>query len=215
MKQSKITNYCYVENLERIYKAYSKKIQANYEIALATPEIFGAQLNNEYRKLRNSKSDKWKRLGKLPVRIYGSGDYIPGHLKFLNILNFIFYLISKSLTSPLMENQLNELLKLPNLTSVVLSFDEKNLKHYAHATKFFGKDRIAFAFTGKPKEFEVLKEKFNIFFNTSDKKLDKIYTRKFKEQCPCDSGVLASKEACSHCSKCWRSSLTAETAWNT
>lgn len=113
-----------------------------------------------------------------------------------------------------MENQLNEVLKLPNLTSVVLSFDEQNLKNYTHAVKFFGQDRITFAFTGKPKEFEVLKEKFNIFFNTSDKKLDKLYTRKFKEQCPCDSGLLPSAQACSHCNKCWRSSLTSGHTWN-
>jgi len=209
-----ICSYCYVENMERIYKAYSAKIEQNYQIALNKPDAFAAQLNSEYKKLRNSKSKKWKRLPKLPVRLYGSGDYIPGHYKFLSNLDFKFYIISKSLTTSLMESQLEKVLKLNNLTSIVLSFDKDNIKNYAYAKKYFNSDKIKFAYTGLPYEFEKLTDKFNIFFNISDKNIDKVYTRKFKEQCPCDSGIIKAQEACSICNKCWRSSLTKTNTWN-
>jgi hypothetical protein len=113
-----------------------------------------------------------------------------------------------------MEPHLVELLKLPNLTSIVLSFDKNNIKNYSHITKYLGQDKVTSSYTGMPTEFEALTESFSIFFNVSDKKADKLYTRKFKEQCPCDSGVLVSAEACSHCNKCWRSSVTKPKGWS-
>lgn len=212
-----ICSYCYVGNMERIYPAYKTKIQNNYERALQNPETFAAEVNSEYRKLRNSKAKTWKQLSKLPVRIYGSGDYIPQHFKMLSNLNFNFYIISKSLTLTTMQHQLSELLKLSNLTSIVLSFDATNRGNYAALQKYYGQNRIKFAYTGMPEDFKQVLlrgEKYNIFFNISDKKVEKENTRQFADRCPCDSGELAHAEACTKCNKCWRSSLTKNKGWN-
>lgn len=205
-----ICNYCYVENMERIYPAYSAKINNNYEWALNTPDNFAAQLNTEYWKLRQSKAKAWKRLNTLPVRIYGSGDYIPIHYEFLSKLTFKFFIISKSLTLKTMLVHINKLMDLPNLTSIVLSFDKQNIKNYNNVKNFYKNDRFKFAYTGMPEEFEEIKKLYNfdIFFNIGRKKVDLLKSTNFKEQCPCDSGILAHNESCSFCNKCWRSSVT-------
>jgi hypothetical protein len=196
--------------MERIYKAYSTKIDKNYNWALSNPAEFAAQLNNEYWKLRNSKAKTWKRLNKLPVRIYGSGDYIPGHYNFLKDLNFKFFIISKTLTLKTMAFQIQALLELTNLTTIVLSFDADNIQNYDNVKHLFNTDRIKFAYTGMPDEFNTIKAQysFNIFFNIGNKNVDKQKSRNHKEQCPCDSGLLAHNESCSYCNKCWRSSIS-------
>ena len=76
-----ICDYCYVGNLERIYPAYASKLKTNDKWSKDNPTTFGLQLNAEYEKKRKSKAKNYKRLDKLPVRIYGSGDFIPEHLK--------------------------------------------------------------------------------------------------------------------------------------
>ena len=53
-----------------------------------------------------------------------------------------------------------------------------------------------------------------LFFNTGRKTIDREKSRKIKEQCPCDSGLLAHKKACATCNKCWRSSSTKNRTWN-
>lgn len=206
-----ICDYCYVENTERIYKSYSKKLKTNYELALKDPSDFAKQLNSEYTKLKNSKSKQNLLINKLPVRVYGSGDYIPGHLNFLKNLNFKFYIISKSLTLSTMKNQIEELLKLNNLTSIVLSIDSQNKSNYDKIKEFKGKDRFKLAFTGTNEQYEerlANGEEYDIFFLISDKKKDREYARKFKSQCPCDTRLVAHEAACTKCNKCWRSSLT-------
>ena len=209
---SQICSYCYVENMERIYPAYSNKINSNYEWALKDANSFASQLNTEYWKLRNSKAKNWKRLHKLPVRIYGSGDYIPTHYNFLSQLTFKFFIISKTLTLKTMKFQVDQLHAVKNLASIVYSFDKDNLKNYKYIhASYFGKDRCKLAFTGMPDDFKLLLEqgyKFDIFFNISGKQIELQKSRNFKEQCPCDSGVLAHAESCSHCNKCWRSSVS-------
>jgi hypothetical protein len=206
-----------VATTERIYKAYAEKLQHNYKWALENPKQFADALNSEYKKLRNSKIKKLERLNKLPVRIYGSGDYIPGHLKFISELNFKSYLISKSLTMKTMVPQIDELLKVTNLVNIVLSFDKSNIKNYENVKHLLNTDRFTFSFTGLPTEFDEIKRKgytFNIFFNISDKKSERLLAQQFKEQCPCDSGVLEHNLSCSVCNKCWRSSLTKGPIWN-
>lgn len=205
-----ICSYCYVENTERIYKAYATKIKKNYTWALNDSVDFSNTLNKEYWQLRNSKTEKLKKLKTIPIRIYGSGDYIPGHFKFIEKLNFPFFIISKSLTLKTMASQLKDLLNLDNTTSIVLSFDKDNIKNYANVKHLFNTDKIKFSYTGLPEEFTNIKAnyKFNIFFNISDKKAQKLLSRQFVEQCPCDSGVLSSEGACTNCNKCWRSSKT-------
>lgn len=211
-----ICSYCYVGNMERIYPAYATKIQSNYSLALNSPDDFAKQLNKEYWKLRTSKAKTWKSLKKLPVRIYGSGDFIPIHFKFLSKLTFKFYIISKALTNKSMKPLLDDLLLLPNLTSIVLSFDGDNKDNFSNVSSYKNKDKIRFAYTGLPQEYKQIDFKnYDIFFNISDKKINKIAAREFKSQCPCDSGVLAHKEACTVCNKCWRSSITKSNNWNT
>lgn len=211
-----ICSYCYVGNMERIYPAYKEKIERNVKWAKDKPDNFAKQLNYEYRKLRKSKAKTFRRLDKLPVRVYGSGDYHPIHYEWMEKVEFKFYIISKTLTLPHMHEELKKLLKLKNLTKVCLSFDEANLKNYKESKKFFKRDKITSAYTGMADEFnEVIKKyNFDIFFNTSDKKVEKAKSRLIKEQCPCDSGALAHAESCSMCNKCWRSSITKKNNWN-
>lgn len=204
-----ICSYCYVANTERIYKAYSAKLKTNYELALNDPEGFAEQLNSEYAKLKTSKSKANALINKLPVRIYGSGDYIPGHYNFMKNLNFKFYIISKSLTLTTMERQIEDLLKLENLTSIVLSIDSDNKANYGKIANYKGKDRFKIAFTGTNEQYEeriANGEIYDIFFLISDKKVDREYAKKFKSQCPCDTRLIAHEAACTKCSKCWRSS---------
>lgn len=212
-----ICSYCYVGNMENIYSAYKEKIERNVNWAKDNPDNFAKQLNYEYRKLRNSKSKTFKRLDKLPVRMYGSGDYHPIHYEWMKRLEFKFFIISKTLTLPHMHDELKKLLKLKNVTKVILSFDENNLKNYKSNKKFFKKDKINFAYTGMADEFNAVKlkgHKFNIFFNISKKRAEQAKSRLIKEQCPCDSKALAHNESCSICNKCWRSSVTKQNNWN-
>jgi len=213
-----ICNYCYVGNMERIYPAYKQKIERNANWAKDNPDNFAETLNNEYKKLRKSDAKIFKNLEKLPVRIYGSGDYHPIHFKWLEKLEFKFYIISKSLTNAILEKELEKLLELKNLTKITLSFDAENIHNYFKCLKFFGKDKINFAYTGIADDFNVLKLKgyeFNIFFNISDKKIEQEKSRKIKEQCPCDSKLIEHNESCTKCNKCWRSSITKQSGWNT
>jgi hypothetical protein len=203
--------------MERIYPSYKKKIEVNENWAKTKPDNFANQLNNEYGKLRKSKAKTIQGIEKLPVRVYGSGDYHPIHYEWMKRVNFKFYVISKTLTMSHMHEELNKLLKLKNLTKVILSFDETNLTNYQLNIKYIGKDKIGFAYTGMADEFNMVKEqkyKFDIFFNISDKKVERAKSALIKEQCPCDSGVLAHDKSCTKCSKCWRSSVTREHNWN-
>jgi len=92
----------------------------------------------------------------------------------------------------------------------VLSFDNKNIINYNIVKNFYKKDKIKFSFTGTPEEFNFFKQKFSfdIFFNITKTKQAKQLAKSFKEQCPCDSGLLAHNAACTYCNKCWRSSVT-------
>jgi len=211
-----ICDYCYVGNMERIYPAYKEKIERNVNWAKDKPDNFAKQLNTEYRKLRKSKAKTFRRLDKLPVRVYGAGDYHPIHYEWMKKVEFKFYIISKTLTLPHMHDELRKLLKLKNLTKVCLSFDAANLKNYKDNKKFSRRDKINFAYTGMADEFNEVVKKYNfdIFFNTSDKKVEKEKSRLIKEQCPCDSGALAHAGSCSMCNKCWRSSITKQNNWN-
>lgn len=211
-----ICEYCYVGNMERIYPSYKEKIKKNANWATGNYENFSSQLNDEYKSTRKSKSKKLRRVDKLPVRIYGSGDFIPEHLMFMKNLNFKFYIISKSLTSNFMHKYIDELLQLDNLTNLVLSFDSQNLDNYSGIRNLYGDDRISFAFTGMADEFKEVKvdKQFDIFFNISNKKIEKEKSKLYKEQCPCDSGAMAHNESCSFCNKCWKSSLTKGKDWN-
>lgn len=205
-----ICSYCYVETSERIYKAYSTKITVNYEQALKSSELFAQELNAEYIKARKSRSKDFKRLHKLPIRIYGSGDYIPAHYNFISKLDFKYFIISKSLTMSTMTLHLNKLLKLKNLTKINLSFDQDNLHNYKNVRHLFGRDRIGFTFTGTHTQLQSAKNKgykFNIFFNIEKNKKSITFARKHKEQCPCDTKLIPSEGACSVCNKCWRSSV--------
>lgn len=212
-----ICSYCYVANMERIYPAYKNKTTENNKMALENPDNFARQLNTEYRQHRKSKSKVYSRLSKLPVRVYGSGDYIQQHYDFLKNLEFKFYIISKSLTNSRMAEEIGKLLLLPNLTKIVLSYDSHNINNYEYLKGLFGNKRITFAYTGMADEFTKVNEtglRFDIFFNISDKKVEKEKSQKIIEQCPCDSGALAHKESCSFCNKCWRSTITKGSTWN-
>ena len=204
--------------MERIYKAYSDKIKRNDSWSKEKPENFARQLNTEHRKLRRSKSKKMKGLEKLPVRMYGSGDYIPEHYDWLKLLDFKFYIISKSLTFPSFNDERDKLLSLDNLTSIVLSFDNQNIDNYDNVKHLYKKDRFQFAFTGEYFDWQLQTEfndkEFGIFFNIGEKKSDKKLSSKVKEACPTDAGKLPLQKACTKCNKCWRSSKTKRRGWN-
>jgi len=214
-----ICEYCYVGNLERLYPAYKAKIKKNDNRSKDNPTTFAQQLNGEYRKLRKSKSKKYIRLDKLPVRVYGSGDFIPDHLLWLRQLEFKFYIISKSLTNLGYHKYLKQLLEIPNLTKVILSLDNQNLMNYDLIKHLKGTDRFGLAYTGMADDYNshvaAGKLTATIFFNISDKKAEKAKSRLIKEQCPCDSGVLKHAKSCSFCNKCWKSTVTKGKLWNT
>lgn len=214
---SQICSYCYVKNTERMYKSYLPKTTKNAEFALKDPALFADTLNGEYRKLINSKQKLTEGLHKLPVRLYGSGDYIKEHYEFMKLLNFNFYIISKNLTLTSYQSELLKLSKLSNITNILLSFDSQNISNYTDVTNFVKANNITnykLAFTGLADEFTKVKQThphWNIFFNISDKKIEKDKSKLFKEQCPCDSGALAVEKSCTKCSKCWRSSTIKNT----
>jgi len=215
---NQICDYCYVENLERIYPAYWNKMKRNSNWATTKPKTFAQQLNTEYGKLRNSKAKQYLRLNRLPVRIYGSGDYVSKHYQFLKELTFKFYIISKNLTGANMHQELEKLLQLENLTNVLLSFDNQNiLANYKVAQSYRSHSNISFAFTGLSEDCSNwLKEGylFDIFFTIGRTKEERLKARNIKAQCPCDSGLLAHNESCTYCNKCWRSKATRGKTWN-
>ncbi len=209
---SQICTYCYVKNTERMYKSYLPKITENAEFAIKDPALFAETLNNEYRKLINSKQKITEGLHKLPVRLYGSGDYIKEHYEFIKLLDFNFYIISKNLTLNSYQSELLKVSNLPNLTNILLSFDSQNISNYTDVSNFVKQNNITkykFAFTGLADEFTTIKQTYpvwNIFFNISEKNIEKDKSKLIREQCPCDSGALSSEKSCTKCSKCWRSS---------
>lgn len=192
--------YCYVKHIEQCRPAYAKKIVRNTELAIIDPEKFAENLNNEYKKLENSRSKTYKNIKKLPVRMYGAGDYVSQHYDIFKNLDFKFFIISKSIVDN--EDEINKLLALQNLTGLVLSFDLSNL----HKIKAYNHKKIKYAFTGSADDFDQIKTnfKFTIFFNTSKRKTEIVKARKHREQCPCDTKLIAHNEACAKCSKCWR-----------
>jgi hypothetical protein len=208
----------YVDNMENIYPAYLAKIQRNNSWATDNADNFARQLDNEYRKARKSRSKKMKRVEKLPVRLYGSGDYIKEHYDFISKLTFKFYIISKSLTMESMQEELETLRQLPNLTNIVLSFDNENIKNYEVVKDLYGNDGIQFAFTGEKDDWiiqtEWNKRKFGIFFNIGRKNVDIEYNKTVREACPDLAGKINHDKACSHCNRCWRSSKTKGSDWN-
>ena len=211
-------SYCYVENMERIYPTYLNKITINSQNAKQGPIEFASQLNKEYIKARGSKSKKYIRLEKLPVRVYGSGDYLKEHFKFLNHLDFKFFIISKNLTRKEYTGEIGKLLKIPNLTSIVLSLDDQNiLSSYHRVKKYKKQNKLKLCYTGMPDAFKSWKEsgiEVDIFFNISKKQVERLKSREFKEHCPCDSGLMKLAQSCTLCSKCWRSSSTKMRGWN-
>ncbi len=212
-------SYCYVNNMERIYPSYLGKVQRNSELLKTFEGIqeFTTRLNDEYRKARKSKSKQYERLEKLPVRIYGAGDFIPIHIEFLKNLNFKFFMISKNLTTDKLSPYIHQLLEIPNLTSLRLSFDDSNMENYEKVKHLHGSDRIGFTYTGLPDHFQEWKEKgfkFDMFFNISHKKEEINKARAHKERCPVDTDNLALQKACTYCARCWRSSVTKNSNWN-
>jgi hypothetical protein len=203
--------------MERIYPAYGDKIRRNTDEALASPEAFAAELNLEYQKFRKSSAKDLEGLEKLPVRIYGSGDYVREHLEVLKRLNFKFFLISKTLTEPDFEEDLEQLLQLPNLTSIVLSFDKHNEGNHSGIRHRFNQDKIKFSYTGLVPEFSEAQSSgtsYNIFFNISNKNADKALSKGFSQRCPADSGDIPLQKACTKCHKCWHSTTTQTPDWN-
>lgn len=211
-----ICSYCYVDVIEKIRPAYKEKLDENTTLVNENPKNFGNLLNIEYKKLRNSKNKDYERLDKLPVRVYGSGDYVPIHFEWMEIVEFKFYIISKSLTLKHFRQEIDKLLKLNNLTNIVLSFDNENINNYENVKDLTETDRITFAYTGVADDFNKIKDnyKFSIFFNISNKNIEKQKSKYIKQQCPCDSGLLESKRSCTYCNKCWRSSVTKQPEWN-
>lgn len=211
-------SYCYVDNMERIYPSYLAKITRNSETVKADPVDFAERLNKEYGKARNSKAKQYERLNKLPVRIYGSGDFIPEHLAFLQNADFKFFIISKNLTTDGLRDYIDELLKIDNLTSIQLSFDMANIGNYEKVKHLYGQDRIGFSFTGLSDDLTRLKEEgyqFNVYFNIAKRKAEYEKARLHREACPADAGKLKLQKACTHCNRCWRSSVTSSSNWNT
>tara|TARA_B100001758_G_C18338452_1_gene572937 strand:- start:438 stop:1202 length:765 start_codon:yes stop_codon:yes gene_type:complete len=212
-----ICDYCYVGNMERLYPAYKAKLTRNTTWAKDNPREFAEQLNLEQRKLRKSSSKQAARLDKLPVRLYGSGDFRPEHIEFMKHLDFKFYIISKYLAHPARKQYVNQLLEIDNLTKIILSLDNQNIHFQEYTQDYLGRDKFGISYTGMADDFSQLKSqglKTTIFFNISKKKAEREKSRQHKEQCPCDTGALASSKACSYCNKCWRSSATKGNNWN-
>lgn len=210
-------DYCYVDQMENIYPAYLGKIQKNNSWAKDNSDNFTRQLNSEYRKARKSKAKDMQGLADMPVRIYGSGDYIKEHYAFLSQVNFKYYIISKSLTLPDFAEELEKVRNLDNCTRIVLSFDNQNIKNYDALKHLYKTDGIQFAFTGDKDDWTVQQfnnRKFGIFFNIGRKKEDKEFSKKTTKSCPALAGKIPHKKACSVCNKCWNSSKTKSKNWN-
>ena len=204
--------------MEQIYPSYLGKIQRNTKQVKDDPIAFAERLNNEYGKARKSKAKNFERLDKIPVRIYGSGDFIPEHFTVLENLKFKFFMISKNLTTPAMTQYIDKLLTIPRLTTLRLSFDSSNMSNYNAVKKYFGKDRIGFCYTGLAGDFQEQKDagyKFDVFFNILHKHSEIAEARLHSEKCPVDVGALKLQKACTHCNRCWRSSVTSKPDWNT
>lgn len=203
--------------MENIYPAYLGKIQRNNSWAKDNSDNFARQLNTEYKKARKSKAKDMIGLANMPVRIYGSGDYIREHYDFLSKLTFKFYIISKSLTIADMQDELNKLQQLDNCTRIVLSFDNQNIKNYDAVKHLYKTDGIQFAFTGDKDDWTVQEwnnRQFGIYFNTGRKKVDKEFSKAVSKSCPDLADKIPHDKACSICNKCWRSSKTKGQFWN-
>lgn len=204
--------------MENIYPAYLEKIKKNNSWAKDNPENFARQLEKEYAAARRSKSKSLDRLEKMPVRIYGSGDYVEEHFAFLSQVSFKFYIISKNLTISDYAAHLYQLRQLPNCTRIVLSFDNENIKNYDNVKHLYGVDGIQFAFTGTNDDWVIQTEfnnrQFGIFFNIGKKKNDVQFSHSIKEACPALAGRISHNKACSKCNMCWKSSKTRGTSWN-
>jgi hypothetical protein len=226
-----ICDYCYIENMERIYPAYKAKTEVNTQLARQDPKLFAVKLNQEYNKALNSKSVKFAKLAKLPVRIYGGGDYEKVHYEIFKDLTFPFFLISKTLTMPAYTEDLNNILELPNCKSVVLSYDKYNSAGYlskkelmqqignvcygfknlvTNNTKLLSAVRkTKRSYTGIPEDFQIQKEvldrKYEVFFLISDTKSARAVTKKtVNVRCPADTGEIPLQTACTSCSRCWK-----------
>lgn len=210
--------YCYVDNMERIYPAYLNKIQRNNSLVKEDPEGFALQLDEEYFKARKSKAKANQGLEKMPVRIYGSGDYVPDHYEALSKVSFKFYMISKNLTMPEFAEERDKVHRIKNCTNVLLSFDNQNIKHFDEVADLRKVDGYRFCFTGTSEDWilqtEFNKRRFDIFFNIGKKKSDIDYNKKEPKACPALAKRIPHDKACSTCNKCWASSKTRGFDWN-
>lgn len=212
-----ICSYCYVEKAEKFRKTYLPKLERNHQMFLDNPVEFAHALNAEYNYARKSKAKQFIGLEKLPVRMYGSGDFIPEHIEFLRELDFKFFIISKSLTFESMVKYIDKLFELENLTNITLSFDTENIWNYGNIKEYVDHDKTNVAFTGLVDDMLKWKDvgmKFGIFFNTKKTRAEELKTRATKEQCPCDSKLMPRMKVCTKCNKCWRSSTTKQKGWN-
>jgi len=142
-------DYCYVNNMERIYPTYLAKIRRNTKMVERRPEEFARKLNEEYEDAKKSRAKAFDRLDHLPIRLYGSGDFIPQHLKFIKNLDFKFFMFSKNLIRKEYEGYLGAFLQdIPNLTRINLSFDLSNLGNYQGIVNTFGSySKLGLCFT--------------------------------------------------------------------
>ena len=190
--------YCYVNQMEKLYPNYLKKVKKN-SILAKNPVIFSQTLNEEYKKQKV----------KVPsVRLYGGGDYIPRHFNFINKLDFPFFIISKNLTTKYMRKDVGKLVRLSNSTSIILSLDAQIMDRYKKVSRLRrdNRNKVKLAFTGTPDQFEEVNQKgrkFDIFFNIKKDKINRQRSQTYKESCPCDSGQLEHHHSCLKCNKCY------------
>ena len=165
---------------------------------------FADKLNSEYEKCLKSKAKKYEKLdADFPIRIYGSGDFIPEHLIWLEKLNFKFFIISKNLTRPEYKQYIDKVLKLKNITVLNMSFDAQNIGNYEDIDN----SKIKYTFTGTPQEFIDVKDTkhFDTFFNINKRiKKENEIASKFTESCPADVKKIPLRLACTVCNKCWK-----------
>lgn len=187
-------SYCYVDTLVNIRKAYGVKISKNYISMKLDPLKLAQEANKEYKKLKTN----------ISVRAYGAGDYKPTHYTFFENLDFSTYLISKNLTKQKYQTDLLNLLALPNISSIVLSFDEQNINNYTYCTQYRNHPKIKFCYTGLPTEYSNIRKsyKFDIFFNTKKSRAARTQANMYSESCPCGTGQLQNTGACSICKRC-------------
>jgi hypothetical protein len=118
-----------------------------------------------------------------------------------------------------MISHIKPLLELNNLTSLLLSLDSVNKKNFENIKSHLGQDKVKLCFTGLPADFLVLEEnikaKVDPFFNIGKRrKADKELGQTIKVSCPADNGKIQLQEACTKCSRCWKSSATKPPNWN-